>query len=134
MQVTIITDEVHEAEADVTDGRVLIDPHRLVDALGWELKPEGLCQGEACVPVRDVGALQVDGRLDLAAVAAAIGRRAVVDAGAGLVAMSLPSEQRRQALDGLQAPQFTLADLDGVEHRLEEWRGQKKLLVAFSTW
>jgi hypothetical protein len=134
MQVTVITDEVHAAEADVIDGRVLVDPARLVDALGWELKPEGLCQGDLCVPVRDVAGLQVDGRLDLVAVAGALGRRAVVDADAGLLAMSLPSEQRRQALDGLQAPQFTLADLDGTGHDLEEWRGQKKLLVAFSTW
>ena len=29
---------------------------------------------------------------------------------------------------------FTLPDLDGGEHSLEEWRGKKKLLVAFATW
>jgi len=134
VQVTIITDEVHGAEADLIDGRVLVEPSGLIDALGWELKPEGLCQGDVCVPVRDVAGLQVNGRLDLAAVAGALGRRAVLDAGAGFLAMSLPSEQRRRALDGLQAPEFTLADLDGTDHGLAEWRGQKKLLVAFSTW
>jgi hypothetical protein len=132
--VTVITDEAHAVEADATDGRVLLETPGLQQALGWELKPEGLCQGDMCVPVRDVGALHVDGRLDLAAVAAALGRRVVVDAGARMAAMSLPSEQRRQAIDGLHAPAFTLADLDGTDHDLDEWRGQKKLLVAFSTW
>jgi hypothetical protein len=132
--VTVITDEAHSIEANVNDGRVLLGPDDLGQALGWELKPEGLCQGDICVPVRDAAALHVDGRLDLAAVATALGRRVVVDAEAGLVALSLPSEQRRRAIDGLQAPAFTLADLDGTDHDLDEWWGQKKLLVAFSTW
>jgi hypothetical protein len=132
--VKVITDGAHPIEANMSDGRVLLGPEQLQQATGWELKPEGLCQGDVCVPVRDVAALHVDGRLDLTAVAAALGRRLVVDAEAGLVAMSLSSEQRRQAIDGLQAPAFTLADLDGADHDLDEWRGQKKLLVAFSTW
>jgi hypothetical protein len=134
MQVTVITDEVHAVEATTEAGRVLVEPARLVDALGWTLKPEGLCRGDTCVPVRDLAELQVDGRLDLAAVIAALGRLAVVDAEAGLVAMALSSDQRRQAIDGLQAPEWTLADLDGSSHSLDEWRGRKKLLVAFSTW
>jgi hypothetical protein len=87
-----------------------------------------------CVPVRDRGSLFDDEALDLAAVATALGRLVVVDADAGLAAVSLGSEQRRQVLDGLQAPGFTLPDLDGTPHRLEEWRGTKKLLVAFASW
>jgi hypothetical protein len=134
VQVAVITDEVHTIEATIAGDRILIDPPLLVEAVGWTLKPEGLCQDDQCVPVRDVAALYAGSRLDLAAVAAALGRPAVVDADAGLAAMALSGEVRRQALDGLQAPSFTLADLDGQTHRLDEWRGRKKLLVAFSTW
>ena len=101
---------------------------------GWTLKPEGLCRDDRCVPVGDRTALLVDGRVDLAAVAGVLGRLAVVDAEAGLAAMALSSEQRHQAIDGLQAPPFALADLEGSTHHLDEWRGQKKLIVAFSSW
>jgi hypothetical protein len=135
-QVTIIEDETRTVEATVDGDGVLIEPGRLGDALGWELKAEGLCRGDVCVPVRDPAGLRPAdaGRLDLAAVAAALGRPVVVDAQAGLAAVALPAEQRRQALESLQAPPFALHDLDGVTHQLSEWRGRKKLLVAFASW
>ena len=131
---TIISDETRTVDASVDGDRLLIDTGDLPVALGWELKPEGLCQDETCVPVRDPAALRVGDRLDVAAVAAALGRSAVVDASGGYAAVALAGELRRQALDGLQAPPFTLPDLDGTPHRLEEWRGLKKLLVAFASW
>jgi hypothetical protein len=132
--VRIISDDIQTADAVFDGDRVLIDAQQLPDALGWELKPEGLCRGDACVPVPDMTALLVGGQLDLGVAAAALGRLTVVDADAGLVAIAQPPEQRRRALHDLRAPSFTLPDLDGVGHALEEWRGQKKLLVAFASW
>ena len=76
----------------------------------------------------------VGDNLDVGAVADALGRLAVVDAARGIAALSLPKEGRRAALREHHAPAFTLPDLDGVEHSLEEWRGTKKLLVAFASW
>jgi len=133
-RVTIIGYDVRNIDADVDDDQVLIDAAHLPDALGWELKPEGLCRDDVCVPVRDQSTLFVDDRVDVARVAAALGRPAVVDGDARLVSVALPAEQRRQALDALVAPSFELADLDGTLHQLEEWRGRKKLLVAFASW
>jgi hypothetical protein len=134
MQATIVTDET-SAVAAVTDGeRLLIDPSALPDALGWEWKPEGLCRDNVCVPVRDRARLMVGDHLDVGAVADALGLLAVVDAGARIAALSLPKEGRQAALRDHHAPAFTLPDLDGVEHSLEEWRGRKKLLVAFASW
>ena len=132
--VTIISDDTRTVDASVSAGRILLDSDRLPDALGWELKPEGLCRGDSCVPVRDRAALFVGEQLDLAQVAHALGRPAVIDAEAGLAVVALPSEQRRRALDDLVAPAFTLDDLDGNPHTLDEWRGKKKLLVAFASW
>jgi hypothetical protein len=134
MRATIVTDETRTVPAIADGERLLIDPDRLSDALGWELKPEGLCQGNVCVPVRDRDRLLVGGELDIAAVAGALGRLAVVDPAAGIAAIALPKESRRQALREHHAAPFRLPDLDGVEHGLEEWRGTKKLLVAFATW
>src|SRR5689334_10983451 len=97
--VAIITDEVRTVEAEVRAGRVLLSADALRDGLGWELKPQGLCQGDVCVPVRDQSALFVDDLVDVAAVADALRRPVVVDADAGVVAMALGSEGRQEALD-----------------------------------
>jgi hypothetical protein len=132
--VTIIGEDVRSVDADVDDGRVLVDAAHLPDALGWELKPEGLCRDDVCVPVRDQSSLFIDDRVDLAIVADTLGRPMVIDGEARLVSIAIPAEQRRQALDALVAPSFELADLDGNVHQLEEWRGRKKLLVAFASW
>lgn len=134
VEVTVISDEMRSVDANVSPGRILVAPAQLPEALGWELKPEGLCRDDVCVPVRRPSDLFVDGELDLAAVATALGRPAVVDADAGIVAVALDAEVRRQALDDLVAPPFALADLDGGVHALDEWRGQKKLLSAFASW
>jgi hypothetical protein len=133
-RITIIAEDVRTVDARIDGGHVLVDPTHLPDALGWELKPEGLCRDDVCVPVRDRDALMRDGEVDLVEVGDALGRPLVVDAGAGIMAMALPSEERQRALDDLVAPSFELDDLDGKAHRLEEWRGRKKLLVAFASW
>ncbi|HEV3280859.1 MAG TPA: TlpA disulfide reductase family protein [Acidimicrobiales bacterium] len=134
--ITIIEEESRRITAypDRSRSTFLVDADDLPAALGWELGPSGLCQGEQCVPVADPRSLHVDGRVDLSAVAGALGRHAVVDVGAGVMALSLPTERRRRALDGLVAPGFALPDLMGTLRRLDDWSGTKRLLVAFSSW
>ena len=100
-RVTVIGDENTTVEAEIVDQRVLLEPRLLPEAIGWALKPEGLCRDDTCVPVRDRAALFVGEQLDLAAVGAALGRPSVVDADAGMVAIALDRERRR---DALQAP------------------------------
>jgi peroxiredoxin len=135
-QITVIDADVRTVEAtvDVERGTFLIDAALLPDALGWELKPHGLCQESTCVPVADADALTVGDRLDLVQVAAALGRPVVVDVDAGLMAVALSAELRRQALEDLRAPDFELPDVDGTLHQLTEWAGKKKALVTFSSW
>jgi hypothetical protein len=132
-QATVISDKARSVEATAAGGRLLIDPGALAEALGWELKPQGLCRDDVCVPVRDRDALFAGDKLDLAAVASALGRPTVVDVDAGLAAMALDPAGRRGALS-LEAPPFTLDDLDGTARSLSEWRGKKKLLFAFASW
>jgi peroxiredoxin len=135
-EITIITDRSATVDGRIgPDGEsVLIEPADLVTTLGWELKPSGLCRGDVCVPVRDMDGLRVGDRLDLVAVAGAVGQPCVADADASLVAVALPAELRRAALRDLDAPPFTLPDLDGNLHSLADWAGRKRLLVTFSSW
>jgi peroxiredoxin len=132
MAMTVITDEARETEAELVDGAVLIDPAYLPTAIGWDLKPEGLCRGDVCMPVRDRDVLYVDERVDLARVAEALDRPFLVED--GVAALGEPRAIRRMAAGGLQAPEFALPDLDGRVRHLGEWQGKKKLLVTFATW
>ena len=48
--------------------------------------------------------------------------------------LGVSAEERAQALASLEAPDFTLPDLDGRPHSLSEHRGKKVFLVAYASW
>ena len=102
-------------------------------ATGWERKPQGLCLGETCVPV-PAGKPWTDeraGRIDLAMFAEHLGQPAVVDAANGVWAFgpaSAPAIPR-----SVEAPDFTLPDLDGNMHSLADYRG-KKVFYCWASW
>jgi peroxiredoxin len=131
--ITVITTGGVEVEGEIVDGHVWIDRSDLLRVTGWERKPEGLCQGDVCVPVRDASGLEAGARIDLVRMAVMLSRRIVVD-DAGFVAFSSDAGVRRAALDGLVAPDFTLPDLDGNEVTFSSFAGQKRVLVTFSSW
>lgn len=112
----------------------LVTPDELESALGWALKPQGLCRDDTCVIVPDRAALERDGKIDATAVAALLDRPAAVDETSGVAAIGVPRQARRGALDDLMAPDFVLPDLDGTPHALSDHRSKKRLLVAFSSW
>ncbi len=133
MALTVLTDEEASIAGEVIDGRALIDAADLQAALGWELKPEGLCQAEVCVPVSNPDAIRSGDRLDVGAVAAALGRPSMVDQSLGAIVVGAPKTARQNKL-GSEAPPFELPDLAGQMQTLETFRGQKKLLFAFASW
>ena len=132
--ITVLGDEVATTTGEWADGRPLIEPDALTAAIGWTLKPQGLCRDDQCVLVGDGSAITVGDKLDLAAVAKAVDQPTVVDSDAGFVVLGQPNAARRAALQDRQAPDFTLADLDGTNHSLSDYAGKKRLLVAFSSW
>lgn len=127
-----------EGEAHTIDG---VGAANLVDAAafgrltGWDLREEGLCNGTACIPVRDRALAEpVAGTLDLEVVAPLLDRPIVVDHHARVVAVGATSQARREALVSRRAPSFSLPALDGSLRSLEELRGRLTVLVTFSTW
>ena len=131
---TVIAEEATSIDATWDGERPIVDPGLLASIVGWELKPEGLCRDDACVPLPDRSAIEHPEGVDLAAVADALGRPALVDAEARMVAVGAPAVDRQRALVGRQAPDATLLDLEGTQRRLSEWSGTRRLLVAFSSW
>ncbi|MBV8394184.1 MAG: redoxin domain-containing protein [Alphaproteobacteria bacterium] len=99
---------------------------------GWTLKPEGMCRDELCVPLP---ASAVAGRdVDVAAFWRRIGGPAVSNQHGDVWALGAPADERNAALQGLQAPDFTLPDINGTPRRLSELRGKKVFLATWASW
>ncbi len=132
----LIDDDRHVALTATAAGeRLLVDPEAFARATGWHLRPEGLCRGDVCVPVRDRDALEgPGGAIDLAAAAAALGRPAVVDARRHVAALGLPAPAVAEQMTSLVAPDFTLPDLDGCPVSLHDFDRRKRLLLAWASW
>jgi hypothetical protein len=95
---------------------------------GWLLKAEGACRGAVCVPLPREEATV---RLDVAA--ERLGMGLVYDERHGLWALG-PSTVSGRALVSVEAPDFSLPDLDGRPFRFGSLRGQKVVLVAWASW
>lgn len=103
-------------------------PADLSDVWGWELKPQGACKGERCVPLpaRD------DGRVDVADLGDRLGMPVVHDEDHGLWAVG--PEGGGRFLETAVCPEITLPDLDGNPFRLSSLLGTKVLLLAWASW
>jgi len=133
-QLHILTEADASVDGSWHDGRPGVAASDLEAAIGWTLKPEGLCRADICVPVADRAALDHPAGIDLIAAADALDRPALADEGLGAIAIGAPTATRRAALRDRAAPDFTLADTDGELHSLSGLTGKKRLLVAFSSW
>lgn len=132
---TVIANGVSREVVAAVDGdSVRLAPDALEAALGWTLKPQGLCQGDVCVPLRDPGAVDAEGRIDLGAVATVLDRPLAMDAAEAVAAFGTSARVRTAQLQSLEAPDFTLPDLSGTPHSLSDHRGKKVLLIAYASW
>ena len=92
---------------------------------GWDIKPEGACKGEVCVPLPD--------GYSAAHAADRLGMAVVRNDSAGLVAFG-PESLNGRALVTAQAPEVVLPDLDGKEFHLSSLRGKKVIVVAWAPY
>ena len=120
--------------ATAHDETLLVEPDDLAGATGWVLKPEGLCRDNVCVPIREGHAIAVDDAIDVRAFGAVLGRPVAVEPGAGLAVLGEAPAPLGTRLAALEAPPFTLPDLDGRPVSLEDYAGRKRLLIAWASW
>jgi hypothetical protein len=97
---------------------------------GWQLKPEGACRGDVCVPLPDLGD---DVDVDVAAVADRLGMPLIHDEAEGLWALG-PASLSGRALSTAEAPELELPNLNGETFRLSSLRGRKVLIVAWAPY
>ena len=134
--LTVVTaDGTSEVAAAVDGERILLEPAALAEATGWELKPEGLCRGELCVPVRPTDGVAVDGRVDLGAMAAVMRRPLAVELdGVAVAVLGEAAADRAAAMASAVAPPFDLETVDGGRVTLDQFAGRKRLLHAWASW
>ena len=101
---------------------------------GWQLKPEGLCRRDACVPVRDAKTLTNHTHIDLVEFARVTNQNIVVDQQRKVVALGEHADARSEAMTTLEAPDFTLPDLHGRQVSFSDYNRRKRLLLAWSSW
>lgn len=126
-------DEVEVVGQRVGD-RLLVSESELGRVTGWDLKAQGLCRGEVCVPVRDRSALGPDGWIDLEHLASAIGHPIAIEPSLASVAIGEPAAVRGASLSSLEAPDITLPTVGGGATSIREHPGKKRLVVSFSSW
>jgi hypothetical protein len=97
---------------------------------GWEVKPQGLCKGDVCVPLP--GGMPSDGQISVEVLADRLRMPLVRDEAHGLWALGPESGGR--ALTTAVVPDITLPDRQGHPFSLSSLRGQKVLLVAWASW
>ena len=103
---------------------------------GWSMKPEGFCKGDICVPTPSGQADRfVQGNaVNVSAFWDLMGKPAVRSADADVWFLGEGASLRNDALLDLEAPDFTLPDLDGKLHSLTGFRGKRVLLITWASW
>lgn len=123
-----------EVGAELAGGRVLLSADALERSLGWDLKPQGLCRGDVCMPIAGRTGLESGGKIDLAALAELLQRPLALDLDERTASLGASARERGEALKGGVAPDFALPDLTGREWTLGGLRGAKVLLIAYASW
>jgi len=132
---TILTGEAeHEVDAVARPATLLLDPAALHDVTGWELKPEGLCRHDVCVPTRGRPDVHVDGRLDLRVVAELLGRPLVIDPDTGVAVIGESAATRVAQLAAGRVDDIVLHDVDGRRFPWSAIGRKKKVLVTWASW
>ena len=130
--MTVVLTPTDEHEVATRDG-LWMSAADAEKVTGWTLKPEGMCRAELCVPLPAVGGegrarsmSRPSGRSSAARWSPARTR--------DVWALGAPADERNAALEGLQAPDFTLPDVDGTPRTLSQLRGKKVFLATWASW
>ena len=141
IRATVIYDDVATeiSPADQQQDQLWITTSDLTRATRFELKPQGVCRQELCFPIprarKQEFLRKSSGKewFNLLAFAQLVHQPVAHDEALAVWYFGLRSDQR-QVLASLQAPDFSLPDIDGKMHSLSDFRGKKVFLVTWASW
>lgn len=141
--ITVVYDDVATSlnAAGEDPNQLWITFADLARATRFEVKPQGVCRDEICIPLPKTRKQEFlrknSGKsqdwFNLTAFAQLTHQPVAHDAAASVWYFGLRSDQQ-QRLASLQAPDFTLPDINGKPHSLSEFRGKKVFLITWASW
>jgi hypothetical protein len=115
---------------------LLIRPEDLTRVNGFELKPQGACFAEMCIPLTAELMVEQNGSqwFDLCAFAELLGQAYVADAETKVWSFAeIPAKRDSMMVDAM-APDFEVTDRKGNVIRMADLKGKKALIVTWSSW
>jgi hypothetical protein len=112
----------------------------LARATKFVIKPQGVCRDELCFPLpknRKAAFISKKGSttwFNLSEFARLIKQPFASDQKNGVWYFGPRTEEQNSYLASLEAPNFTLPDLNNKLHSLTDFRGKKVLLVTWASW
>lgn len=111
--------------------RLSLTAEELQASTGWEIKPQGACKGDECVPLHGVD-VTADGMVDVRAFAERLDMPLASDDQHGVWALG--PRTSGHVLDSVDLPRLVLEDFDGNAFDVASLRGRKVLIVSWASW
>lgn len=115
---------------------LLIRPEDLPAVNGFELKPEGACFADLCIPIKDDLLVEQNGRqwFNLTAFANLLEQQCVADIESRVWSFAeIPAKCENMMVNAM-APDFEIEDRQGNVIRMADFKGKKALIVTWSSW
>ena len=135
--VTLLTERGRfEASGHGEKDDLWIAAGALAEATGWDLKPEGFCHGEICVPLPPgrEAEFRRNGQVNAARLWRHAGQPIAASRDRKAWSLGTAAALRASALESLEAPDVALPDLNGKIHRISDHRGKKVFLSTWASW
>ena len=127
LPITVLFDDLETEVAGSDDADLGLDADAILSCTGWELKQQGLCRGDVCLPAR------LQAPVPLEALAVAFGRPVAVELLGDRVVAAFGAQSGSTVRTGDQAPPLSLPDVSGAPVPITG-KGRKTAVVAWSTW
>ena len=139
---TVIYDGVatQVSESPNSSNELWITTNDLTRATRFVIKPQGVCRDELCFPLPKNRVAEFVSKkgattwFNLTEFARLIKQSFVVDQKNSVWYFGARESEQNSYLNSLEAPNFTLPDLNGKLHSLADFRGKKVLLVTWASW
>lgn len=112
----------------------------LLRATRFVIKPQGVCRDELCFPLPKSRKAEFISKkegttwFNLSEFAKLIRQPVAADQKNGVWYFGAREVEQNGYLSSLEAPDFTLPDLDGRMHSLKDFRDKKVLLITWASW
>lgn len=133
-----VSSEVATSPANAKDLWVTVKD--LTRATRFVVKPQGICRDELCFPIPKGRKADFLSRRDgvewfnLSEFAKLVKQPTAHDDKNGVWYFGKREDERGTYLASLEAPNFTLPDMNGRTHSLKDFRGKKVLLITWASW